>query len=210
MIVLSAALLGFSSGIIFPFLPYTILHENKSLNNHDVNYLNFSIVISWKLCPLWGVVSRLVVSFLIASLCLLWCWCNLCCVFSRQKFSLFFLMYQVLGRMSNKCAWAKQYRFHKLKALCKNQSAPPALGLWSSEEWEPGVVGVALGWCDPRAGPLQCKVEPAIAASAAPVPASPGTSCTYMIHRRAFLTVVGSGTLPTVDKQHVSELVRFN
>lgn len=113
---------------------------------------------SWKLCPVWGRICRLVVSFHIASLHSSWCQRSLGCVPFRQK--LFPVISDVTGagRLSDKCTWAKQYRFHKFKASCKNHQPLQAVGCRALR------VGGAGGdsrvtWAS--AWSLHCKVEPA-------------------------------------------------
>lgn len=97
---------------------------------------------------------------------------------------------------------------------------PPASagsGLQSSQVWEWGVLGVTLGWREPEPGPSTARwnqpgqaLGTAVAASATPVPGSPGTSRTYPIRGRAPLTplVLCSRTPPPTGKQPVSEQVR--
>lgn len=90
---------------------------------------------------------------------------------------------------------------------------------WTVELWGMGAGsgGGDTGLCDPMAWHLQCRVEPATAASAASVPASPGTSGTYMICRRRLTKLKHSFgwlwlvlDLTNYGQTTVSELVRFN
>lgn len=105
----------------------------------------------------------------------------------------------------------------QIQSLVQNQSASAGHGLQSSEVWWWAVLGVTLGLREPESGPSTVRwnrlgqaLGTVIAASAASVPGSPGTSCTYLIRGRVLLTplVLCAGTLPPTDKQPVSELVR--
>lgn len=97
-------------------------------------------------------ISRLAVSFLVA--CLQFsCQRNLGWIWCRQK--LFSVASDVTGagRLSTKCTWAKQYIFHKFKALWEKPPASAVCGLRSSEVCEWGVLEVTRGWHEPECGP---------------------------------------------------------
>lgn len=76
----------------------------------------------------------------------------------------------------------------RIESLVQKQLASAPRGLRSSEEWEEGLVGVTLRWCDPIAWPSSARwnqpqllQQPLCQAILAP-------PATYMIRRRAFLT----------------------
>lgn len=204
MAMLSAALCGLSSEIIFPFLPYCMQIIPKQT---WCKWLEFVSSDFLEAASCLGVASVLVVSFLIASLCLAWCQLSLCCVYFRQKPFPIVSDVTGAGRLSNKCSWAEQYRFHKSEALCKTSQPLEAMDCRAPRSggdtlvtWpEPDSSTARTNWPGQALGTAIAAFSNAYARVILRLPDA----------WKALLTplFLCSGSLPPTDKQPISELV---